>query len=289
MYWWAQLKDTQVDVHIDTPLLTTYHAEHDITYCSPGGTDLKLNAYIPDNKDRTFPLLVYVHGGGWYTGSKDTAAIEQYVPEVARLGYVVASIDYRLAPAHTFPAQVEDVKCAIRFLRAQAARYNINPARVGIMGESAGGYLAAFAGATGDTPAYKTGEYRDESDAVQAVVDLFGPSTFIDEQATPAATRMARNFLSGADARGASVVTHVSKSTPPTLIVHGQDDQLVPYRQSQLLHSAIQAKDGKSTLVPVTNAQHGLSATPGRVTTPDLSSIRGTITSFLAEHLQEQQ
>jgi acetyl esterase/lipase len=286
-FWYRQLSSADVQVRVDAPILTTYHAQNDITYCSPDGTDLRLDLFIPDNKERTFPLLVYIHGGGWYTGSKDTAAIQQYIPEVARLGYVVASIDYRLAPAHTFPAQVEDVKCAIRYLRAHASTYNIDSSNVGVLGESAGGYLAAFAGATGDNQTYKTAEHANQSDAVQAVVDLFGPSTFTDTQASPAAIRMARNFLGSANPRVASIPTHIGPNMPPTLIVHGTDDSVVPYRQSQTLHNSLQASGIPSTLVPVEHAQHGLSASQGQTIKPSLSTIRQDITAFLARYLKD--
>jgi acetyl esterase/lipase len=273
-------------VSIDAPVLTSYHAENNITYCSPGGEPQHLNLYIPDNRDRSLPLLVYVHGGGWYTGSKDTATIAEYVPEVARLGYVVASVDYRLAPAHTFPAQIQDTKCAIRFLRAHARQYNIDPARVGMIGESAGGYLAAFAGATGDDARYKTAEYRNQSDAVQAVVDLFGPSTFTAVEARADAARMAQRFLGSASRTEASIAPHISSAAPPMLLVHGQEDTLVPFNQSQLLYDALRRAGRPVTFIPVANAGHGLQATPNTIIQPSLPALRGRITEFLAQNLK---
>lgn len=285
--WYQQLKDADVGIQVDAPVFTTYHSEQNKTYCSPDGNEQKLDIHVPDNKNRIFPLIVYVHGGGWYTGSKDTAAVAQYMPEVARLGYVVAIINYRLAPDYTFPAQVQDTKCAIRYLRAHAEQYNIDSNNVGIIGESAGGYLAAFAGVTGNSVTYKTAEYAQHSDSVQAAVNLFGPSNFVSTQASPQAIRMARTFLGSANPTEASTVTHITKQAAPLLIVHGKDDTTVPYSQSQTLHEALQKAGVNTTLIPVTDAGHGLSATtPGKTIDPSLTIIRQEITTFLAAHLK---
>ncbi|HYH74725.1 MAG TPA: alpha/beta hydrolase [Candidatus Saccharimonadales bacterium] len=286
---WAiyqQLADTEVSVKLETPLTTTYRSERDITYCSPGGMAQKLDLHIPDST-KQYPLLVYVHGGGWYAGSKESAVATDYISEVARLGYVVASINYRLVPEYTFPSQIEDTKCAIRFLRANADKYQIDAARVGILGESAGGYLAALAGTSGNNTTFKTAEYAAESDDVQAVVDLFGPTTFVGTTASASATRMAKNFLGTADPTAASAGTYATQDDPPFLIVHGDADKTVPLEQSQLLHAQLQQVGVSSELLVVRNGGHGLSITDGQPLTPNLGNVRGSITAFLARHLKQ--
>ena len=285
---YRQLASTKVSVTLDTPLTANYHSRQDITYCSPGGNDQKLDIHIPDG-NRTYPLLVYVHGGGWYAGSKESDIATDYISEVARLGYVVASINYRLVPDYTFPAQIEDTKCAIRYLRAHAAEYKIASRHVGIIGESAGGYLAALTGTTGDARSFKTTEYAKQSDKVQAVVDLFGPTTLVDATAPTASTRLAHNFLGNADAASASATTYVSKDDPPFLIVHGDADTVVPLDQSQTLLARLQAAGAPAQLIVIHNAGHGLSVTNGQPLTPGLGSARGSITGFLAAHLKNYQ
>lgn len=282
---YRQFANTKVSVELDTPLTITYHSERDVTYCSPGGNAQKMDLHIPDT-GKKYPLLVYVHGGGWYAGSKESAVATDYISEVARLGYVVASINYRLVPDHTFPAQVEDTKCAIRFLRAHAADYKIDSTHVGILGESAGGYLAAFVGTTGDSKTFKTGEYTEQSDTVQAVVDLFGPTTFVNTSARASSAALARNFLGSANPATASATTYASKNDPPFLIIHGDADTTVPLDQSQSLQSKLLQTGAKAELIVVQNAGHGLIVHGNQPLSPNLGSVRGSITVFLATHLK---
>jgi acetyl esterase/lipase len=242
-----------------------------------------LDLYIPDKPHTVFPLVVYVHGGSWVSGSKDEEAVANFLPTLAGAGYVVASINYRLAPTYTFPAQVDDVKCAIRFLRAHADDYSINAKRVGIVGESAGGYLAAFAGTTGDDSTFKTTAYTDQSDRVQAVVDISGPADFTVDNASATAKRIAYTFLANADPAIASPIIHVTANDPPFLILHGADDHVVPPSQSQHLQQALQRVGAPSQLILVHHAGHDLDVSNVE---PSFSQLALTILSFLKSHLQ---
>jgi acetyl esterase/lipase len=286
MYWYEKLKSAKPRIAIDIPALTTFREATNITYCSPGGQDQKLDLYIPENKNKAFPLLVYVHGGSWQQGSKDAAAIASYMPQVARYGYVVASIDYRLVPEHTFPAPIEDTKCAIRFLRANADKYNIDTTQVGVIGESAGGYLATMASATGGTPVFATTEHARHSDKVQAAVNLFGPSTFTGVTANTRPTALAMAFLGGTDPGKANISPYVTKNTPPMLLVHGTKDSMVPFKQAELLAQALEGKQVPHKLIPVEGAGHGLTSVNDAAVTPTLGSIQGQIIDFLAKYLK---
>jgi acetyl esterase/lipase len=246
-----------------TPLLpiTSSHVVQNVTYCSPEAQPQKLDLYMPDAAGRSYPLLVYVHGGSWISGSKDTEMLKQYLPSLADTGFVVAAINYRLVPDYTFPAQVDDVKCAIRFLRAHRATYQINPQHVGVIGESAGGYLAAFAGATGDSAGYRTNEHSQESDRVQAVVDIAGPSDFTAAPATVSAGQIVKEFLGGADPASASVLPYISADDPPYLILHGKEDTTVPIAQSESLYAKLMQAHVEANLIAVDNTSHSLTGT----------------------------
>jgi len=205
----------------------------DVQYGKAGDTPLLLDIVEPGirTSDKPLPLVVWIHGGGWRGGDKSNNPADW----MADKGYVVASIDYRLSDAATFPAQIYDCKAAIRFLRANAKRYGIDSKRIGVWGGSAGGHLVALLGTSGGvkelegncgSPGY--------SSRVQAVCDFFGPA---DLTVIGSVTRLAPNpvaqLLGGPVAekrelaKQASPVTYVSKDDPPFLIVHGDKDQLV--------------------------------------------------------------
>src|SRR4051812_39983031 len=150
----------------------------DIAYCTNSDVVLKLDLYLPEQKSaKPMPLAVFVHGGGWVGGSKKGGVWLQNVKsELNKRGYVVASVDYRLAPKYKWPLFMNDVKCSIRFLRANAKKYHIDPKHIGAWGTSAGGHLVAMLGTTGKKDKLEGEHYTRESSSVQAVVDMFGPS-----------------------------------------------------------------------------------------------------------------
>src|SRR5437868_3289993 len=150
--------------------------QRDVTYCTAGGVDLQMDIYAPARlAGARAPAVMFVHGGAWSGGDK---ASGEGAPEIAELvdrGYVVASISYRLAPRYVFPAQIEDVKCAVRYLRANASSLHIDPKRIGAWGASAGAQLVSLLGTTDESAGFEgDGGYLNESSRVQAVVDMYG-------------------------------------------------------------------------------------------------------------------
>jgi acetyl esterase/lipase len=238
--------------------------------------------YLPERQNGA--LVVYVHGGGWTGGSRT-----EYPPDLfaalLRRGYTVASIDYRLAPRHRFPAQAVHVANAIACLKGRAGAYGIDPARVGLAGASAGGHLAALHGTTGGQGFVTIG--GDAS--VSAVVSLYGPANLADD--FPGASLRILQAVFGASSRSdpvvraASPITHVSGDDPPFLLLHGERDALVPIRQSEELAAALQAAGVEVTLVRVANATHGFAPEGGRPS-PSRAELWAMVADFYDAHLR---
>ncbi|MDR2674320.1 MAG: alpha/beta hydrolase [Opitutaceae bacterium] len=240
----------------------------DVPYVTGGHERQKLDLYLPGKKSgRPLPLIVWVHGGSWSGGDKGRC-----LPAASRFtarGYAIASIGYRLSGTAVFPAQLEDCKAAVRWLRAHAASLHIDPDRIAAWGSSAGGHLAALLGTTGDTRAFDTGENLDFSSGVQAVVDYYGPADFCDRSLlkdNPALGDPGSpvSLLIGATARdnpekvaAASPVSYVTKGDAPFFIVHGTDDPAVPVSQSRRLDAALWAAGVFSKLKVIEGAAHG--------------------------------
>jgi acetyl esterase/lipase len=219
----------------------------------------RLDLYLPNDAAPPHPVIVAIHGGGFVFGDKADDQLNAPV-EAVRHGYAVAAVNYRMADEALFPAAIEDVKAAIRFLRANAARFELDPARFAAWGNSAGGYLAVMAGVTGTSSAFDAPGLGNDADssAVQAVIDWFGPSDFsaIDAQfqasgkgaphgaAESPESRFLGAPLAKADAallRRTNPLTYIRPGLPPFLIQHGADDDTVPVEQSILLATALKA------------------------------------------------
>ena len=180
--------------------------------------------------------MLVIHGGGWRAGER--AAHDDLTWQFAQRGYVCATVDYRLCPRYRFPAQVEDVKFAVRFLRANSATCGTDPARVGVIGFSAGGQLAMTLGAMTDGDGLDdSGGWREQSSHVQAVVSYFGPTDLMAEY-PPVCDKLLKDFIGGTRAakpdayRKASPVTYLKAGSAPMLLFQGTDDPLVPYPQA---------------------------------------------------------
>lgn len=220
-------------------------AQYDLVYGTAEGVSLKLDLFSPAGTAGTLPGLVLIHGGGWVAGSKQefrTFALEM----TKQHGFVCVSIDYRFAPRFRFPAQVEDAKCAVRWLRANAERLRVDPQRIGAIGKSAGGYLAMMLGVLNPQDGWEgSGGQPDESSKVEAVVSISGPTTFIADQPPIRGHLVVANFLGGNmyDHRElfqqASPISHVDAGDSPILLLHGTRDSLVPVDHATQMAEAL--------------------------------------------------
>lgn len=271
---------------INAKVTPNFNVQKDITYCSPGGTPQLLDVYTPQDNQKTHPLIIHVHGGSWVGGSKSDDNMMPVIAALTDKGFTVASINYRLAPDYKFPAQIQDVKCAIRYMRANASKYSINPAKIGLLGESAGGHLSALAGLSQNVQEFNSDENASVSDQVSAVVDLFGPANLVSFTAGSSILAKALpTFLGSYSAAAASPTNYIDPSDPPMLIIHGDSDTLVPLSQSQELLSALQTTGVTSSLITVKNAGHGLDLVKGDAIAPSTDEIQASVVAFYNKYL----
>lgn len=250
----------------------------DVTYCTMDGVELKMDFYYPEASASPLPVVMYVHGGGWSKGDKSEGAGSTEIPALVEAGFLVVAVNYRLAPEHPFPAMIEDVKCAVRFLRAHADEYRLDPNRIGVWGGSAGGHLVNLLGTTDASAGFDVGEYLEYSSRVQAVVDMFGPAdlTVPFEGGYDSAPRVFNGF----DPALASPITYVTSDDPPFLILHGDSDKLVPIEQSRSLLAALQAVGVPAELIVVTNAGHSFKPLEGMTISPSRMEIARLVVAF---------
>jgi len=260
----------------------------DLAYVTNGHARQTLDLFLPAGGTNA-PLIVWVHGGAWLGGSKESAPALRFL----RSGYAVASVNYRLSQHAIFPAQIQDCKAAIRWLRAHAPQFGYDGSRIGVWGSSAGGHLVALLGTSGDVKAFDTvGAHRDVSSRVQCVVDFFGPSdlTAMAKQAPPDsqldhdAPDSPESRLVGGPiqerkelARTANPITYVTPDDPPFLILHGDKDNVVPIGQSEWMHAALKKAGVDSTCEVVKGAGHGFGRRP---------EVDAMVTEFFAKHLK---
>jgi acetyl esterase/lipase len=237
-----------------------------VSYCDPDGHPLAMTLFSPSSPSSfPVPVVLEVHGGGWVRGQRFTS-LAQSLPAtlLSQRGIAVASIDYRLAPANPWPDQIVDVKCAVRYLRADAAALGLDPRRMGAWGSSAGGQLVALLGTTGGLPLWDQGPDATTSSTVQAVADQFGPSDLTTSFPRWTTGIIHRVFGTppGADTTldDASPVDHVGPGDPPFLIQQGTADHIVPASQSLLLADRLRAAGVPVQLTLVTGGNHGLGA-----------------------------
>lgn len=224
--------------------------------------DLKMDIIYPEDKAKKYPCVVWICGGAWLR--LDRSAHTAYLAELARSGFVVASVEYRTTNEGCFPIQLQDVKAGIRYLKANSERYNIDIERFGVMGESAGGYLTAMA-ALVDDPAYDVGAFTEFSSKVQAacpwypITDVTGftyPSP-LEAAATMESLLLGKNvMLESEEALAISPVSFVTKDAPPFMIIHGDHDNLVPFAQGEALHDKLEAAGADVKLLVIEGADH---------------------------------
>ena len=263
-----------------------------VTYCVDDGTPLTLDVYQPRAGRAPRPLLVFAHGGSWAFGSssiaEQSALVRQVVAESLDRGMAVASINYRLAPTHPWPAQVIDVRCAVRFLRANAARWQLDTKHFAAIGNSAGAQLMSLVAlSSGQVPEWDNSQWAGQSTGMSAVVDLWGPIDLLAAGWSQTALEIGRVVFrvdwgtQDEVLRAASPVTYVSPDAPPFLIVQGTADSLVPPAQSRELWQRLLAAGVHATLIEVANAGHELRPTGGAIR-PTVEVVAQETVAFLA-------
>jgi acetyl esterase/lipase len=291
-----------VPAHLPAGRMTT------LTYCTQQETRLAMDVYEPAaGAARPAPVALYVHGGGFVFGDRKLrglgatlanhagALVPQLRAALNQRGFVVASIDYRLPPLSRWPAQIEDAKCAVRFLRAHAAALGIDPGRIGAWGSSAGGDLVSLLGVTGPRAGFDHGPYPGQSSAVQAVVDMFGAADATDLHDSEPFMRAATQVALGSSTRvrrsatpisylgsGANAAAGAAGAVPPFLILQPSGDHAVRPRHSVTFAQRLQAAGVPARLVLVQGASHGLNSPSQRPTPGQLTHM---ITDFFTRHL----
>lgn len=240
-----------------------YSVIANVQYCTGAGRPLLMDVFVPRARPpRPTPAVLWLHGGGWERGDKNGSSGARFL---ASAGFITASIYYRLSGEAKFPADIEDCKCAIRYLRANARRYEIDPDRIGIAGASSGGHLALLAGTADETVGFEgSGGWPNVSSSVKAVVSYYGPTDFrtmradFGARAQAAITKLLGVPFVGNQAAyaHASPITYISPGDPPLLMFHGDGDTLVPFSQSERMRDAYLKAGLHVKLVKVGNANH---------------------------------
>lgn len=275
--------------------------ERDIQYAVHDGETLRLDIARPAGPG-PHPCVVCLHGGAWKFGKKDHlskasryldvefgSGKKSLIEWLAGEGYVAVTVGYRLMPKHKFPAPVEDAKTAVRFLRAKAATYGIDPERVAMVGYSAGGHIAALVGTTSPDAGFEGTLYREQSSRVACVVDFFGPtdlSLFVEAEGVESAIfkpMLGARYRENPDLyRKASPIEYVTKAAPPFLILHGTADILVPIIHSERFHKKLRDAGAASEMHAMPGAGHGWS---GDVAVKSM----GMVTTFLDANLKAKR
>ncbi|GAI35824.1 unnamed protein product, partial [marine sediment metagenome] len=253
---------------------------------------LLLDIYIPETPIATpIPAIIFIHGGGWDSGDKGHKYNVIKFSYLATHGFFIASINYRLSGVAPFPAAVEDSKCAVRWLRANADKYNVDSQRIGVAGYSAGGHLAMMVGCADETAALEgNGGWADFSSKVQAVCSYYGPSDFVsssEEFSRPSHVQFLGGTLEEKPEiyKAASPINYVTKDDPPLLIIHGELDETVPYNESEEMYQAYQQAGLEAMLIKVSHAGHIFRQLTDSPISPSLDEIEQVRLDFFIKHL----
>ena len=267
----------------------------DVAYGRGGNHPLLLDLFRPHAAGaRRLPIVVVIHGGGWVNRDKAYTSVYE-APTLARAGFLCASIDYRPSSEAPFPAALEDCKCAVRWLRANGARFGGDPDHIGAFGMSAGGHLALMLACVKPADGMEgQGGNDDVSSAVQAACSWYGPTDLAPAITqpgyfTPQVTANVRRFLGNPSlerAEYASPISYVAARWAPVLLVQGVLDPVVPVDQAQRLFDALRLTPNDVSLVRVEHGVHAFDPVGARVTQPPLSEIRRATSAFLLRHLR---
>ncbi|MEP7205189.1 MAG: alpha/beta hydrolase [Candidatus Saccharibacteria bacterium] len=246
-----------------------------IAYCHTTSRLQKLDVYTPKRAEKPVPVVLQIHGGGWTGGDKANAIVNDYGSEIVKNGMALVSVNYRLAPAYTYPAQNQDIDCALSYLILHAGRLNINMAKIGLLGDSAGGQLAAMTAF--DSPNKKH---------VKAVVEYYGTSDLWAQiTRKPNKDRNAIAYIGSANnqalAKKASPLYADQVGAPPFLLFHGTDDRIVRYSQSVSFAQKLKQAGVDVTLRTIEQAGHDFSSKSTSVK----NSIKAETVSFFKKYL----
>jgi acetyl esterase/lipase len=275
------------DAGLDVPADVVF--EKDIAYSSPGGVRLELDLARPKNAKGTSPAIVCIHGGGFRAGNRQHH--DRLCLQLAQRGYVAVTPSYRLAPAHQFPAAVNDVKAAVRWLRANAAKYGVDPERIGATGDSAGGHLALFLGLTGDVKSFDAAEGAniDQPSRVNCVVDVYGPSDFTKSYDKSVDAAEVLPLFLGGDLKTArhrhilaSPLYWITPYAAPTLAIHGTQDANVAHEQAEWLVDRLKGADVEAELLTLEGAGHGFKG-------DDAKRAQDAMFTFFDKHLKAKR
>jgi len=262
--------------------------ELDVVYGKGGDQDLKLDLFTPLNNAGPLPAVVILHGGGWQQGSKND--LRDTARWLAGEGYVAATVGYRFAPQYKFPAQIEDAKCAVRWLRANANRYHLDGERIGAVGLSSGAHLALLLGLTSPADGLEgSGGHAECSSQVCVVVNVYGPTDLTQKNWSEALENVLKDLLGGdrdklpQAYRTASPLHYVHKGAPPILTIHGTNDVIVPYQQAESLEAALRSVGAVSRLETLEGVGHGETWGP-----EDFRRYESATLDFLDMHLKHR-
>jgi len=268
----------------DLPVPENVSFERGIEYAKPGGEALQLDLAEPKTGSGPFPAILCIHGGGFRAGTRES--YDKLCVTLAGHGYVAATITYRLAPDHPFPAAVLDCKAAVRWLRANAGKYHIDPARIGVTGGSAGGHLAQFLGVTAGVKEFEGEGNLDQSSAVSCVVNFYGPSDFTKSygKSVDAAEVLPLFFGGNLEQKRrehivASPLYWVTPDAAPTLCVQGTEDDHVAYEQATWLVDRLKASAVEAELLTMQGARHGFKGA-------DAEKAEKALIEFFDSHLK---
>jgi acetyl esterase/lipase len=260
--------------------------ETGIEYTNPDNQHLQLNLARPKKGDGPFPAIICIHGGGFRAGSRE--GYNNLCIKLAQHGYVAMTVTYRLAPKYPFPAAIHDVKAAVRWAQGNAAKYHIDPDRIGVTGGSAGGHLAQFLGVTSDVKEFEgDGGNSDKSSKVACVVNVYGPSDFTKSYGKSVdAAEVLPLFLGGnletarAQHLRASPLYWVTPNAAPTLCIHGTDDKYVAHEQAVWLVDKLKAAGVEAELLTLEGAGHGFKG-------KDAETAEKALIEFFDKHLKK--
>jgi acetyl esterase/lipase len=284
-FTWAQEPQAKAKAKAEPQVPTGVLYEKDVEFGKGGETSLHLDIARPEKAEGRLPCIVVIHGGGWRGGN-----FKVHVPQIlefAKQGYVSATVQYRLVPSGRWPAQIEDVKCAVRYLRANADKYGIDKNRFGAVGFSAGAHLSMLLGVMDAKDGFEgSGGHAGESSKVQAVVSYFGPTDLSQKDFPANVNGMIYDFLGGLPEekpesfQAASPVTYVDKDDAPILHYQGTKDRLVPYSQAYLLADQMTKAGLPGRVEMLLGADHGWGGAEL------VRTLVGT-TAFFNEHLRK--